>query len=153
MNELKNFENNLDNCWNSYLEKKIMLNILDIILNNNNKNIFDINIYNDEINKKLDYYEIFYIKENINNFSNNILSEIIKLNEEKIYLTNIIFDYKYINNINYFTKSKLIEEISILQDNIYNINKQKFRLLRWNNKHNFELFDLNLNNILSKSNN
>ena len=153
-NELEILDNLNDYNWEIYNQKKEILNFYIYIYNEFGKYILDIENKINNINTKINYYEYIYIKENINNYSINVLTNINNLkNIINIYEESINI-YKIKNYINYFNISNISNEIDILEELINNNNKLKYRIKRWSNTYDdTNLFEKNLNNILSKSNN
>ncbi len=153
-NELKIIDNLNDHNWNIYNEKKQLLNFFMYIYDEFKEYILDIENKIDNINTKINNYEYIYIKENINNYSINVLNIINNLKEIINNYEESITIYKLKNYINYFNISNILNEIHILQEHINNNNKLKNRIKRWkNNNNDTKLFERNLQNILSKSNN
>jgi len=153
LNQLYLIDNIIDYKWFIYNEKKIILDYFTYIYDEFNKYIFEIGNKIHNINTEINYYELIYIKENINNYSDNILLNIKKLKEIIIEHNNSIIFYKIKNYMNYFTISNISNEIYELQEIINNSNKIKNRIIRWNSHNDINLFEDNLNNILSKCNN
>ena len=151
---INNLDNELNINYNRYLEKKLILKIITNVLDEYKDKINNYNKIIEEINKELEYYEILYIKENINNYSDNILIK-IKKNNDRLSSINIDMEtYEFNININKFTKNILIKEINTLQNDIEELNKRKKRVKRWYKikNNNNKLFELNLNNIIFKNN-
>jgi|TARA_Y100000389_G_scaffold178472_1_gene191709 hypothetical protein len=151
---INNLDNELNINYNRYLEKKLILKIITNVLDEYKNKINNYNKIIEEINKELEYYEILYIKENINNYSDNILIK-IKKNNDRLSSINIDMEtYEFNININKFTKNILIKEINTLQNDIEKLNKRKKRVKRWYKikNNNNKLFELNLNNIIFKNN-
>lgn len=135
------------------MKKKIILDYFTYIYDEFNKYILEIGNKIDNINTKINHYELIYIKENINNYSENILVNIKKLKGSILEHNNSILFYKIKNYMNYFTICNISNEIYELREIINNSNKIKNRIIRWNSHNDINLFENNLNNILSKSNN
>tara|TARA_Y100000389_G_scaffold200752_1_gene241877 strand:+ start:7599 stop:8099 length:501 start_codon:yes stop_codon:yes gene_type:complete len=152
--KIEELNNIIEKNWLYYSDKKILLDLFTYNFDLFNNYILEINNKINDIKKELNYYELIYIKENINNYSNKILSNINNLKFTIENLENSILFYKIKNQINYYTIYKIKSEIYILQDLINNFNKQKYRIIRWSSDNNINnMFELNLDNILSKSNN
>ena len=152
--KIEELNNIIQKNWLYYSDKKILLDLFTYNFDLFNNYILEINNKINDIKKELNYYELIYIKENINNYSNKILSNINNLKFTIENLENSILFYKIKNQINYYTIYKIKSEIYILQDLINNFNKQKYRIIRWSSDNNINnMFELNLDNILSKSNN
>ena len=152
--KIEELNNIIEKNWFYYTDKKILLDLFTYNFDLFNNYILEINNKINDIKKELNYYELIYIKENINNYSNKILSNINNLKFTIENLENSILFYKIKNQINYYTIYKIKSEIYILQDLINNFNKQKYRIIRWSSDNNINnIFELNFDNILSKSNN
>tara|TARA_B110001450_G_scaffold50101_1_gene46738 strand:- start:707 stop:1201 length:495 start_codon:yes stop_codon:yes gene_type:complete len=141
--------------WNNYKIKKTILDYFTYLYNEFNKNILEIENKISNYNIITNFHEYIYIKENINNYSNEILNNIHNFKNIINDLENDILFYKIKNYVNHFTINNISTQIYNLQQIINDNNKIKNRLVRWNSKsyNDLNLFEINLNNILSQSNN
>jgi hypothetical protein len=151
MTDVNEIDNKLIIHWDEYNEIKKQIDIINIIIIDINNKITEIEKNIVDNNNEYDILELIYIKEhndsNIINILNNIeekKNKNISLNNMNIALKIDIFIYNNIlNNLN--------NGISIIQDIIFEINKKKRRINRWeNNYNNYNLlFECNLDNILN----
>jgi hypothetical protein len=139
LNELEIINHLNEVYWNNYIIKKKILDYFTHLYDEFNKYILEIQNKISNYNTIINFHEYTYIKENINHYSNEILNNINNFKNIINDLENDILFYKIYN----------------LQKIIYNNNKIKNRIVRWNSKsfNNLNLFEINLNNILTLSNN
>jgi hypothetical protein len=155
LNELEIINHLNEVYWNNYIIKKKILDYFTHLYDEFNKYILEIQNKISNYNTIINFHEYTYIKENINHYSNEILNNINNFKNIINDLENDILFYKIKNYVNYFTINYISSEIYNLQQIIYNNNKIKNRIVRWNSKsfNNLNLFEINLNNILTLSNN
>jgi len=151
MSDINEINNNLIINWDEYIEIKKYIDIINIIIININNKIIEIEKNINDNNKDYNILEMIYIKEHNDSNIANILNNMVEKRDTNISLNNTIMTLKidiYIyNNI----LNNLNNSISIIQDIIFEINKKKRRINRWeNNYNNYNLlFECNLDNILN----
>jgi hypothetical protein len=144
------FDNQLDNYFTKYNENKNEIDKHIEYINYYETHINYFIIIKTEIDKIINNIQDIFIKEYINNYSNDLYTKLNNYRTMNDTTEGTILLYKYYISCYEHNINNSKQNIETIQQNIYEINKQKKRYIRWsnNNKDYNKLFEINLNNIL-----
>ena len=143
----------LKNKFNYYDNDKIKTIMIKIFNENNNnfkKEFFEIIIENGNLNKILDFFILFLKDENNFVFKDDYINQIKEFLKQKIINFNEIEINKLKNNIEKNIYFEILENFVIDENDFYDKNSEKLKLLEIVIKNNNYFNDYNYRNILKK---